>query len=1489
LEVALAADVPDEIKELTFPVSLYDDQNKRVWGTTGKITFAKDKPSTAAIKLEKIEKPENTYRVEVTFDRRDLDLITSETIYFGDPKRAVQAYGSRREGEFPDERLFLVLKLNAVEGRNVEAVGLTVTLRDSDQNIVLDKLHKVPVSRDGTQFELDITPEKESVGPYTLEYGIEDDALGLYFDASETVALANALVPVSSVEIDDASWFGSGSGPGKSGQYYYSSHLTDQRPDQYPTIVYDEEAKHSGTRSLRIDYTQGRQGYVYGRLTMPGLPTRARIWVKGNNTSDTLMVHWSDNIDLFRQAWYRSANFSGSTVCTLNFEGWRSFRVPVLGDGLQVKRNLAGSSPDIDAPVSLLAFNIQPGRPPKDAKRGEGRSIWIDDIYAETQAHAKEQASIELRADTPDHLLHKGARVYASVGNGSSAHVKKGKLRLRALNSSGEPLMELNETVEIPPGAFVVREFALAGAHAKSPLGPIDVDVSFMAPAVAGLRKTQRIAFKSAQSFGLFWDFEKDTQYNGLWEGKGGSCAPGGAEGSAKALRLAVEPIGPPSDPRRQNQLRAPNSVLLHPAMPGMVDRIQVMIKGSGKPVVVRPALLDNGLTGVWMRDYNIIWLPPVKVDWQGWRKVELIAPAVPANYAAESRYFLREPCYPLNLFFKAELVEDQPTEVHFDNIRVKTHLPPEEELSAHVDYPNDSRIHKPGAPLELVLKNFSAGNKSLAVSFRLDSFQQRTEAEQTMDVAVPAGRKIIRKLVASLKPGIYTLTVRLDDKTLKEKNKEAEDRVITEIIHVLDATHYFGPKPLEFLGETFARPKPELRKTVDMTVEKVYLDWDNMEAMPGFFHYQWFYKAVEAVSAGGAYEVMPIVGFSADWAGPHAQERIARGTYSRFMGNYLQVPVRLTDWSAYVRECAREFNGKFRQWVFWENPDIDGPQGISPNRYAQMLKIFHKWIALYDPKARVVAGGFNFDRALGYLEAIENLGELQFDQIDIQMSLGELSPERADVEGFLDELNQVLGELQTRPAVQLTETDWPIGEYVTPAQHAAYHARTLLILNSRGVRPHRFTLVNGGRELKGYGLFYSTTYGNSLGVQHFKPFFVPKPAYFAFMHIKKFLEDWKFRKSVLIPDANLQANRAFIYRNAAGRLTAVVWRAAGDPRTYKTPASWREAKARDAFGFDLSIEGGLSLAALPKFIELPQPYTIEQLAYDLRMLSPVDGTDVVLLDLYVGEPDSCKRASYSATGQTETKAVRGKLAGGRKLAETFVFGLQTEQFEFQMAKPGNVLMGRRWEFAGEGRKLTVQLNDAPAQPWDLTMEQGNYSGVRESTFVLRGCVAGTNVLKIGYEKPGNCSGYRLEQLESDHVDLTRWGVLNAMQTKGELQKYESARGTPLTIVKTQYANGLGTHAVSLIEYPLDGQFSSFEVTAGVDAVTDGRGSVTFEIYVDGKEEAKTGQMNGFSQPETLKVEGLENARRMHLIVKDGGDKNQDDLADWVDGKLFLK
>ena len=62
-----------------------------------------------------------------------------------------------------------------------------------------------------------------------------------------------------------------------------------------------------------------------------------------------------------------------------------------------------------------------------------------------------------------------------------------------------------------------------------------------------------------------------------------------------------------------------------------------------------------------------------------------------------------------------------------------------------------------------------------------------------------------------------------------------------------------------------------------------------------------------------------------------------------------------------------------------------------------------------------------------------------------------------------------------------------------------------------------------------------------------------------------------------------------------------------------------------------------------------------------------------------------------------------------------------------------------------------------------------------------------------------------------------------------------------------------------------------------------------FQILADGQEKVNSGLVSGFSKPKRLKLEGLENTRRLLIIVNDAGDGNQDDLANLVDGKLVLK
>src|SRR5207249_6672803 len=133
-------------------------------------------------------------------------------------------------------------------------------------------------------------------------------------------------------------------------QYYYSPHLTDLKRYDTPAVRYDREKKHSGRQSLRIDYPINHESDVWSLQALPGKPLALGLWVHGNNSKDQLVVHFEDNSNFTAPAWQRNANFSSAVVGTLDFTGWRRFRVPVLGEGLQAS-GTKGSTEKVDAPV----------------------------------------------------------------------------------------------------------------------------------------------------------------------------------------------------------------------------------------------------------------------------------------------------------------------------------------------------------------------------------------------------------------------------------------------------------------------------------------------------------------------------------------------------------------------------------------------------------------------------------------------------------------------------------------------------------------------------------------------------------------------------------------------------------------------------------------------------------------------------------------------------------------------------------------------------------------------------------------------------------------------------------------------------------------------------------------------------------------------------------------------------------------------------------
>jgi len=1799
LELAIDAEPRPEVKELDAQVELHDAQGSRVWNTTMKVSGAGPRPWKSQVALPALKEPNKQHRLSVSIQQDLLGLEYQEKIYFAAENATVQMHGLRSQGAYPQRKIAFILGLNGFKGSDFRDVPVGLSLRDGEDNLVLNRQQTVRPANEPRRHVLDITPPaRESVGPFKLEVDVQSEGYNLFLSASERFGFANALVPVSSMEHGDpAIWYTAEGKPLSYRSYelyppgqeamYYSEHLRDLQPRDNPRLSYDPATHRSGRQALRLDYLAGIEANAWSFQYLPGKPLHLVLWVKGNDSKDVLAIHYEDNINYTLPAWQRRAHFRSVTLGTLDFTDWRRFRVPVLGDGLQVS-GLKGSTDKVDAPIRIMALSVTPPVAPRGVAppKGEKRTIWIDDLAVETQVAPAELLSLELQASDPQGRLGANGKLAVSVGNGHNDELKKGKITCQARDGGSTLVWTRTLDLAVPGEGFATAEVELAELAAKKPHGPVTLEVIFQDPTKAGARITRLLILKAATQGGIVYDFEEPAVYSGFQPGK---VLPGrarveapGADGSRQALTLPVLPK------------QANNSVLLHPALPGLVDSVEMQIQGGARPVTLQVWFIDNGLTGIWLRPHNVFWAEPIQVDWQGWRTVRVPAPAIPPYFGEKNRSFGLKPSYPLNLALNATGNDgEDPVNIRIDNIRVATQLPEAEELQIAVDYPDETRIHRPGDPLRLILTNLGSAPLAVPVEYQLTSYQGRVARSGKQQVNLPAGARERPVLIGALEPGVYDLRVQIAGKAST-----------TASVMVLNAQDFFGPQPAELLGNAHL-----LRRHLALTMERIYFDWDNSEPVPYLHHSNWFEQemrkrreitqlpreldglvaqrdttaaslvaaglavkmaqeqaatalrnekpardklantvknvaaaraeregikptveaarlkaemlakqaldakklhedslkaavladgdvkiaterqgkkdkdlktaetelkpvearrktaqeqvaaaaqnvqkaeaavkaaqkekdpkvldaaleqlrqarqrheatqkalteaqglftmrtadiqklridleaerktvmqvtakaaqvrqtatamgkqaeaAAKAADAGKAgltqaeqklqagdkkvtdlekmqdvdqqtvkdrdkstadadaqaaaalqaqdkaqveaeaaskklaearahydFDLVPVVGFCADWAGPEAADGLQKGTYMRWIPNLLQMPQRMVDWSQFVRASQREYKGRFPAWIFWENPDLDdAPQGIPPAKYGPMLEIFARWVKLYNPDAKVIAGGFNFQKSLPYLQRVGQAHKLPFDEIQVQMNLGELSPEQADVEGYLDELNALLKIRETNRTVRISELDWGIGPYLSPLQQAAYHARASLILDSRGLPPHQLTLINTGFAFEGFGVFYRISYGSSGDLQTYLPVHVPKPSALALLGTRRFLKDWKFVTSVQPGDRSLAYNRAYIYRNATGELTAAVWRTVEGTRLYRLPAAWRGAEAKDVFGHPVSLDQGLPFTPLPFLMRLPAGYALEQLEHDLRMLEAVDGSYPVTLDLHLGESSSVKRAHYESTGKGEPFVRAGSIAGDRKVRETYLNGLESETFTFQALRAGDYLLQRRWYFEGEGQKLQVQLNGGSAIDWDLGKGQGNEAGPRETTLVLRRCLAGENRVTIRHARPGNCSGYRIEPLAAGPVSLVRLGVLNTRQSRGDILKHNSAAGSPLMFGKTACAEGIGAHASSFIEYPLAGQFSAFEVTVGVDGSTEGRGSVLFRIFVDGKERASSGTLTGFSKPVTLRVDKLESGQRLILSVTDAEDGNRDDLANWVDGKLFLK
>jgi alpha-galactosidase len=136
----------------------------------------------------------------------------------------------------------------------------------------------------------------------------------------------------------------------------------------------------------------------------------------------------------------------------------------------------------------------------------------------------------------------------------------------------------------------------------------------------------------------------------------------------------------------------------------------------------------------------------------------------------------------------------------------------------------------------------------------------------------------------------------------------------------------------------------------------------------------------------------------------------------------------------------------------------------------------------------------------------------------------------------------------------------------------------------------------------------------------------------------------------------------------------------------------------------------------------------------------------------------------------------------------------------------------------------------------------------------------------------------RLESLELSGVEQD-WGSARAAQSVG---------GHPLRIGGKEFAHGVGTHAHSEAELLLDGGALRFCAEVGVDdEPCGGKGSVVFVVHVDDREALRTPVLRLGDPAQHVDVP-LAGAKRLLLVVEDGGDGINYDHADWADARIEL-
>lgn len=1254
---------------------------------------------------------------------------------------------------------------------------------------------------------------------------------------------------------------------------------------------------------LKIEYTGDAMVYNGRQRYLPGNAYRVGVWVKGDGSDSKLFASFLDftiGADAFEGGWKRTQE-GEREITTLNFTDWRYFEVELPGRGLG-SNTTNGSTREIDFPIELTAFRIEAADP---STRG---AITIGPIDVFTQLAVANALSVQIGYDDAENRWQPKANAAVTVQNSSLTGPRKTKSNWTLLDRMGQTIASGQNDLELEPGEAKSFQIDLAkfANEAAAKNAPFTLQVAAYDTADGSVTTTHQIILTRPDSEALITDFETDRGYLGL-KAREINNAPGDGEAAARTSTEQAH-SGKRALAIDWNQTGlSQRFVSVDPPLPGVPTELSVWVYGDESGVLFYPLIGDRkGIShGLPNGQWNL-FLPrtdgqlqnAVKVDWNGWRELKFRLPPVGTNWNEPSPPLSFLPNYPLGIHFAVDAhgATKSSGRIFVDDLVVRTQLPPEGRVAMTLDRAGESNFHSPDQPVTVTLSNYDLTTKHrVKVSGGLFDWRGDRIAGVDTEIELAPGARQTLELAKDFPPGFYLAKASVSEPT------KADEKALTlasfeEDLIVADPTKTLGPDWVQILNDEWP-----LRKPVGESFSLVDEDWDWVEHHPGNLQVDTIKTRAGRVSRAGG-EPYLLLGYSAYWASGTGFDQMNAGSFVRMPRdrgravNTFMIPARIEDWDNYVQEVMRGAGNAVSGWMVWDGPDSNGPMGFPADKLIPFLQSADKWRNVYAADKPLLIGGMARDTAIPYIQELGKLDGLNsITGVNVRLDVGRLSPEDAGVVSYSRELRAAINppEIKTPKSILFTDFDWAVekgSNGLDAFDQAAYLARAALLLDGTGIRS-ALTLRNEDYVRLGLGLAYRREL--SIPPLAEKPLaYQLKPAYWAMTQVRKWLAEAPISARVEVQDVVAGRTRCLVQKGKDGTTHAIVWRNDNVGQLSFAETGLTVTGAVDLFGANVPVKDGwYSIGKVPcRFTLSGGTESIPQALARLRVRDAAEALWPQRV-LAAFTPENGSRENYSQTGGEKT-TLSGRNATGETVA---VPGLNfkangSERFTIKVPTDGSLILRKQFLLDETGQEPEVIVNGKSVGKWNLLRSEKELSsGLRDSIFVVDQAALGGKPeaqIEIRYLSNANTAGWQALEWRDGNFPLSAFGAVHADQNVDVPRFARNIVGSPLKIGTETFENGIGSFARSLLEFSLNGQFKRFTTKVGVDAVTEGRGSVVFEVYGDGKKLWSSPTLSGLDAPKDVDVD-VSGVQRLRLVVTDAGDGNKFDVANWAEPTLI--